>query len=157
MCVCVCVCVTTYFDEEEGDAVCPQRPSQFHVFHFRFDLRHFPTVIVLLRVGFERVFSILTVGAQLWNEQSVKHFLKKTVTTPGILSSRLLFVLCILWVETPSGWKRNEKKKHKKLKVIQKNMTSSFLLQPAKQINLTHSRCRIYDTKTIVFMTGGIL
>lgn len=39
----------TDLDQEEGDTICPQRPRQFDIFHFSFDLRHFATVLVLLK------------------------------------------------------------------------------------------------------------
>lgn len=105
--VSVWVCVTTNLDQEEGDAVCPQRTSQLDVFHFSFDLSHFPTVLVLLRVELNVYWASeqLVHNCQMSRVWSIS---LKTVTTPGILSSQLLFVLCILWVETPSGWERNE-------------------------------------------------
>lgn len=37
-----------YLNQEEGDAVCPQRSRQFDIFDFCFDLCHFATVVVLL-------------------------------------------------------------------------------------------------------------
>lgn len=160
--MCVCVCVTTYFDEEEGDAVCPQRPSQFHVFHFSFDLRHFPTVVVLLRVGLNTYSASeqLVHNCEMSRVWSISFKKKNSDHTWNTFFSA---PLCFMYSLGRNSFRLEKKweKKHKKLKVVEKNMTSSFLLQPAKQINLTHSRCRIYDTKTIVsitaFMTGWIL
>lgn len=44
------LCRQSYLDQEEGDAVRPQRARQLDVFHFGFDLSHLSAVFVLLRV-----------------------------------------------------------------------------------------------------------
>lgn len=41
---------STYLHQEEGDAVCAQRPGQFDIFHFCFYLCHFSTVFVFLQM-----------------------------------------------------------------------------------------------------------
>lgn len=90
------ICVKTYLDQEEGDAICPQRPCQFDIFHFCFDLCHFSTVFVFLQVG---LYMYSAIGAQLSNEFNVKQlickFSKKTMWTHLeylLLSSSLLDV-----------------------------------------------------------------
>lgn len=74
-------CLTTYFDQEEGDAIRPQRPCQFDIFHFCFDFCHLSTVFVILQIG----SNMYSVSAQLvhncqtswmWNNQHV-HFLNE--------------------------------------------------------------------------------
>lgn len=47
-----------YLDQEEGDAVGPQRAGQFDIFHFSFNLSHLATVFVLLQVRLD----MLSVG-----------------------------------------------------------------------------------------------
>lgn len=42
----------TYLDEEEGNAVCPQRPRQLDILYFCLNLGHLATVLVLLQVRF---------------------------------------------------------------------------------------------------------
>lgn len=83
---------TTYLDQEERDAVCPQRPGQLDIFHFCFNLGHFATVLVFLHVG----LNMYSVSEQLMHtcQMSVSH---KTATCTYLeyflLRSSLLDVL----------------------------------------------------------------
>lgn len=83
---------TTYLDQEERDAVRPQRPGQLDVFHFCFNLCHFTTVFVFLRVGLK----LNSVSEQLMHTSQMR-FSHETATLTHLeyflLRSSLLDVL----------------------------------------------------------------